>query len=443
VSSDHEGAYYLGLALEADGLEANGDDRGARIQWEFAQQSGGYHAPAMMSLAALAARGGDRAGALAMVQEVLSNQPRLTRAGGMEIALLRALRRTADAKQRLLFWRRQDPASSFLAYEAMRLGDNDPDLLAHLAADPERIVEIASDYMRLGLYDDALDALGRQYPSGSNVVSEPGTARPDSYPLIAYYRGFCRFALGQDGRADFDAASRMRLTYVFPNRADSFAVLRHAIETNPHDASAHFLLGSLYLSGGETVRALREWQKANEINPSIPTLHRNMGYAVLLSGDSPRRAIELFREGMKYDPHNVDLYLGLEQAMQKADLPVSERIGALQSFPEMQLAPAVLIFRLVRLMGEAGEFDPAEKLLEKRFFPREEGGTNVREVYIQVKLNKARSAASQKQCASALEILQHLTDTVATLPFTTKGLEQFANSNSAEQAIQAIRSMCR
>jgi hypothetical protein len=80
VSSDHEGAYYLGLALEADGLEANGDDRGARIQWEFAQQSRGYHAPAMMSLAALAARGGDRAGALAMVQEVLSNRPRLTRA---------------------------------------------------------------------------------------------------------------------------------------------------------------------------------------------------------------------------------------------------------------------------------------------------------------------------------------------------------------------------
>jgi hypothetical protein len=146
---------------------------------------------------------------------------------------------------------------------------------------------------------------------------------------------------------------------------------------------------------------------------------------------------------MKYDPHNVDLYLGLEQAMQKADLPVSDRIGAPQSFPDMQLAPAVLIFRLVRLLGEAGEFDPAEKLLENRFFPREDGGTNVREVYIQLKLNQATSAASQKRCASALEILQHLTDTVATLPFTTKGLEQFASSNSVEQAIQAIRSMCR
>ena len=438
VSSDHEAAYYLGLALEAEG-----DHRSARIQWAFAQQSGRYHAPAMMALAALEARGGDRTRALGMVQELVTNRPDLIHAGGMEVAILRALRRPAEAEKRLLFWRQKDPASSFLAYEAMRLGNSDPALLDHLAADPERIVEIASDYMRFGLYEDALDVLGRQYPSGPNVVSEPGVAHPDSYPLIAYYRGFCRFALGKDGRDDFDAASQMPLTYVFPNRADSFAVLRRAIEINPHDASAHFLLGSLYLSGGESGPALKEWQTALEIKPSIPTLHRNMGYAALRSGDSPQRAIDLFREGMKYDEHNVDVYLGLEEAMEKAGLPVSDRVRVLQRFPEVPSAPAVLVLRLVRLLEEAGEFDPAEKLLENRFFPREEGGANVREIYIQLKLKRAKSVAAQKQCAPALDILQHLADPVATLPFTAKGLEPFATSDSAKRAIAGIRSMCR
>ena len=264
----------------------------------------------MMALAALEARAGNRLRALEMVQETVGGQRNLPAAGNMEVALLRVLGRQADARKRLLFWKQEDPASSFLAYEAMRLGESQPDLLAHLAADPERIVEIASDYMRLGLYDDAIDVLGRQYPAGPEVVSEPGMPRPESYPLIAYYRGFCRFALGQDGRADFDAASRMPLTYVFPNREDSFAVLRRAIEINSHDASAHFLLGSLYFSGGETGPALEEWQRASEINPSIPTLHRNMGYAVLLSGGPPQRAIDLFREGVKYDKDNVDVYLG-------------------------------------------------------------------------------------------------------------------------------------
>ena len=437
VSSDHEAAYYLGL-----GLEAKGDNRSARIQWEFAQQSGSYHAPATMALAALAAREGDRTRALGMVQELVGTRPDFTSAGGIEVALLRALRRNDDAKKRLLFWRQQDPTSSFLAYEAMRTGESDPALLAHLAADPERIVEIASDYMRLGLYEDALDVLGRQYPVGPGVVSEPGTAHPDSYPLIAYYRGFCRFALGRDGRADFDAASRMPLTYVFPNRAESFAVLRRAIESNPHDASAHFLLGSLYLSGGETGPALREWQTASEINPSIPTLHRNMGYAVLRSGESPQRAIDLFREGIKYDQHNVDVYLGLEQALEKAGQPISDRARALQSFPDMQSAPATFVFRLVRLLGEAEEFDSAERLLQNRFFPREEGGANAREIYIQLRLKRARSVAAQKQCGAALDILQHLTDPVASMPFTAGRLEPFATSDSAKQAIAEIRAMC-
>src|SRR5437868_4708827 len=327
VNSDHETAYYLGLALAA-----NGDERGARSQWEFAQQSESYHAPAMMMLAATEARAGDRERALKMVQQAVNNRPDLTRGGVIEIALLRALRHQPEAIKRLEFWKQQDPTSSFLRYEAMRLGQSDPSLLAHLAADPERILEIATEYMRFGLYGDALDALSRQYPSGPAVVGEPGVLHPSSYPLIAYYRGFCRYVLGQDGRADFVAASGMPTAYVFPNRPESFAVLHRALEINPDDATAHFLLGSLYLSGAMTGPAIKEWETARKLKPSIPTLHRNMGYAVLQSGESPDRAIELFREGMKYDPDNVDLYLGLEESIEKAGCPARDRAQARQSF---------------------------------------------------------------------------------------------------------------
>src|SRR5258708_40212257 len=124
---------------------------------------------------------------------------------------------------------------------------------------------------------------------------------------------------------------------------------------------------------------------------------------------------------MKYDPHNVDLYLGLEEALERAGQPVSERARALQSFPELQSAPAVLVFRLVRLLGDAGDFDEAEKQLANRFFPREEGGANVRELYITLKLKRAQSIAAQGQCPSALDIVRHLGEPVAGLSFTSKG----------------------
>lgn len=438
VNSDHETAYYLGLALAA-----NGDERGARSQCEFAQQSASYHAPAMMMLAAMGARAGDRERALKMVQQAVHNRPDLTRGGAIEIALLRDLGHQSEAIQRLKFWKQQDPTSSFLRYEAIRLGQSDPSLLPHLAADPERIIEIATDYMRFGLYEDALDVLSRQYPSGPQVIGEPGVLHPSSYPLIAYYRGFVRDALGQDGRANFVAASGMPTSYVFPSRTESFAVLHRALEINPKDATAHFLLGSLYLSGAMTGPALEEWETARRIKPSIPTLHRNMGYAVLQSSESPDRAIELFREGMKYDPDNVDLYLGLEEAMDRAGQSPVERVRALQTFPRLQSAPAVLVFRLVQLLGEAGEFDQAEHQLANRFFAREEGGVNVRQVYVALKLARAKSQATHGQCSTALETVRHAGDPVASLPFTAKGLGPFLASPVSKQTANEIQTICR
>jgi len=438
VNSDHETAYYLGLALAAQG-----DVQGARTHWEFAQQSGSYHAPAMMQLAALEARAGDRLSALKMMQEVVSNRPDLVRAGAMEVALLRALQRKDEATKRLAFWKGQDPTNSFLRYEAIRLGQSDPSLMAHLAADPERILEIATDYLRFGLYEDALDVLSRQYPSGTEVIGEPGAVHPGSYPLIAYYRGFCRYALGKDGSADFAAASSMPTSYVFPNRPESFAVLHRAIEVNPNDAPAHFLLGSLYLSGGMPKPALQEWETARGIKPAIPTLHRNLGYTMLKSGESPERAIEIFREGVQYDSRNVDLYLGREEAMEKAGRPARERARALQEFPELQNAPAVLIFRLVGLLSDAGDFDEAEKQLVNRFFPREEGGANVRDIYIALKLKRAESIAAQGQCPSALDIVRHLGEPVAGLSFTSKGLDPSISSAASKQAVAEIQAICR
>jgi tetratricopeptide (TPR) repeat protein len=438
VNSDHETAYYLGLALAAQG-----DLQGARSEWEFAQQSGSYQAPAMILLAALEARTGDHLSALRMIQEVVSNHPDLVRAGGMEVALLRTLQHKTEAAKRLAFWKHQDPTNSFLRYEAIRLGQSDPPLMAHLAADPERILEIAADYMRFGLNEDALDVLSRKYPPGTEIVGEPGMLHPNSYPLIAYYHGFCRYALGEDGSPDFVAASSMPTSYVFPSRPESFTVLHRAIEVNPNDATAHYLLGALYLSGGMSKQALEEWQTARRMKPAIPTLHRNMAYTMLKSGESPELAIELFREGTKYDSHNVDLYLGLEEGMEKAGRPASERARALQDFPESQSAPAVLVFRLVRLLGDAGEFDEAEKELANRFFPREEGGANVREIYVALKLKRAKALAAQGQCPFSLNIVHRLGEPVASLSFTSKGLAPFISSAASKQAIEEIQTTCR
>src|SRR5439155_19400632 len=105
----------------------------------------------------------------------------------------------------------------------------------------------------------------------------------------------------------------------------------------------------------------------------------------------------------------------------------------------LQYAPAVLVFRLVRVLSDAGEFDDAEKLLANRFFPREEGGASVREIYVALRLKRAESMAAQGQCPAALDIVRHLGEPVATLPFTSKGLGPLISSDSSDSSKQAVK----
>jgi tetratricopeptide (TPR) repeat protein len=437
-SDDHETAYYLGLAEMA-----RNETGSARTHLAFAQQSERYRAPALMALSEIEARAGNRERALSLIQEVIQYAPALSRAGNMELALLRSLGRAADAKSRLAYWESEDRTNSFLRYEATKLGASDPTLLAHLAGDPQRVLEIAVEYMNLGMYSDAAALLAQPFPSGPEVVSEPGMVPPQSYPLVAYYRGYCRYLLGQDGRTDFDAASAMSTRYVFPNRPESRAVLKRASEVNPQDATAHFLLGELYLASGETAPALEEWEIARRLKPSIPTLHRNMGYAVLASGQPPQKAIELFRDGTKYDSHNVDVYLGLERAMDKAGQPASERVQALESYPDLTKAPAALVFRLVQVLSDAEQFEAAEKLLAGRFFPREEGGVSGGEIYARVRLKHAALLASKHHCSDALEIVNQLRASVSTVPGTDEKVAQYTTTATAKQTIAQVQNACQ
>ena len=121
----------------------------------------------------------------------------------------------------------------------------------------------------------------------------------------------------------------MSTRYVFPSRAESFPVFRAALEANPQDATARFLLGSLYLSGGMADAARAEWDQARRLDRKIPVLHRNLGLTLLHVGHDAKAALEVFLEGMDADPANIDLYLGADQAMNALGRPATERIAAL------------------------------------------------------------------------------------------------------------------
>ena len=448
-TTDFEVQYYLGLALAGSGRLAE-----ARPHLESAQRFRATRVPATVQLARLSAREGDVPGALQQIRIAAADAPRATAIGAIEIGLLRRLHRLPEARDRARYWMTIDPASSLLRYESAMAGLTDESLWAHLAADANRVLDLVDHHLALGAPQDALQLLDRDYPRVDSPAREPGAVSPHESPLIAYYRGYVRGHAGGDAEAAYREARSLATSYVFPNRRSSYEVLRAALKAKRDDQTARFLLGSLYLASGLVEPAVEEWQQVRRAGAGIPTLHRNLALALLASAPSPRRSAEdagasdlkearrVLEEGIGADPENVEIYLTLDGVLSAVQAPTRERVSALRRFPASDRMPSSMIFRLALALAESGDEDGAEQLFHGRFFPREEGGTNVRAVYAQVRITSARMAAEGGSCPAALAILDSLPRQRQELPFTAGGLANAIVAPPLVRQIAAIEWTC-
>jgi tetratricopeptide (TPR) repeat protein len=315
-----------------------------------------------------------------------------------------------------------------LRVEADALGQPDAKLWPHLGADAERVLEVAIEYLELGLYPDALKLLERRYPASGELETEPGAALPQDCPLVAYYRGYAKELSGGDGRADYAAASRMSTRYVFPYRPSTLAVLRRALAAQPNDATAHFLMGSLLMSGGMADAAIAEWRKAGSLNAAIPVLHRNLGSVLLVAKKDETGALAAFREGLKADGGNIELYTGASQALSLLVRAPAERAAVLTAYPDQKTLPRALAFDLALSLAEAGRAEDARNVLRDRFFAREEGGTSVQEVYVEVELLNAAAMVRAGKAVEAKALVASLGKPAAGFEFTKEGMGRFVQS---------------
>ncbi len=317
----------------------------------------------------------------------------------------------------------------------------DPDL-AHLGDDSDRVLSLAATYMRLGIYRKALKVLSRKYPPLVQDQAEPGALAPQDHPMVAYFRAYCRERLGEPAVNDYTAASKLSTAFVFPNTAEEYIVLRAALQAQPSDATAHYLLGTFYFSRGMADAALSEWADARKTGSAIPVLSASTGLALLHVKNDPEGALSAFREGLQSDSTNIAIYLGIDQALSLLKRPPRERIEALEKYPKLDTAPPGLIFELILNLAEAGDFERATNLFHNRFFAREEGGTNVRQVWIEVQLQRALALAKQGRCDVALSTADHLGAEVPGLAFTRDGLDPFLHTARTNYLLGTAYASC-
>lgn len=369
---DPEVHYYRGIAVAALGRSAE-----ARAEYEAAYRAPSFKASGGLLLAELLARDHDSTAALELLSEVCRPSSGSRRCVEDMVALKRTSGDPEGAKALAKESLETYPTSSFLRNEEVKLGQPDATLNRHLGADSGRILDLVGQYDQLGLYADSLELLTRNYPSVPADEREPGLPAPGNNPVLAYYRGYCRRQLKQSGKGDLEAASRMPLMYVFPSRAETVAVLRAALASNPSDASAHFLLGTLWFSRGIVDPAIEEWRNAAVLNPSIPTLYASLGRALLAIKKQPREAAAAFQLGFVSDAKNPALYTGMDEAMQEMGESAAKRVAMLEGFPDRTNMPADFVRALETALRDDGRPAEADALLRAHFLPRKEGASPV------------------------------------------------------------------
>jgi tetratricopeptide (TPR) repeat protein len=436
-TADAETSYYLGLALAAAG-----ESREARTAWEAAQRFRATRAAASLQLARLAAHDDDWSSALAAAAAFRDAAPGSPLAAALEAACLRLADRKTAALERVKAALALAPTSSLLRYERTRLGEDDASLWPHLAVEPNRILDLVDQYLALGAHADALDLLERRYPDVPEHAREPGALAPAEHPLIAYYRGYVREQLGGSGLDDYAVAAKLPLDYVFPHRQSTYAVLRAALRARPDDHTARFLLGSLYLSTGLVDRAVEEWQHVRRRRPSIRTLHRSLGLALLHSRGDEKGARAVLEEGLQHDPANMEVYLALDGLLSAAGARPDERVAVLRRYPASARLPGPLVFAQALALADAGKGDEAESLLAAHHVPREEGGTSAGSVFVQVRLLRARQLVDRGACDEALHMTRTLIQEVPGVPVTKGGLANIVESPTVQWQIARLERTC-
>jgi Flp pilus assembly protein TadD len=105
----------------------------------------------------------------------------------------------------------------------------------------------------------------------------------------------------------FDEAYQQLENSQFPEAIRTF---RQAIERDPDDSLAHYVLAAALSANDQEREALAEYQKAAELTPMNPTFLDHLAVSLALNGDSDG-AIDQLRKAIEVDPTSVEYRFNL------------------------------------------------------------------------------------------------------------------------------------
>lgn len=382
--------YYRGLAQKGLGLLEEAHENFGRSTWYYQWSASGNY-----ELAQLESRKGHFEKALDYIKQAYSTDTRDGRINVLYSALLRKLGKTDRASTLMDDLLAYDPLDFPALYEKSLLqGDAS---LAQWHKNMQDVdndyLEVATHYMNAGLLQDGISLL-------SDIEN------PES-PLIYYYLSWFYANIGDDAKAAEiqKLAKGKSLEYVFPYRQETEKVFDNAIDIDPQDATAYYLLGDL-LYDKRPEDAMAAWQKAGEIDSSIPMVWRNLAFGAFYHQKDPSAAIDYMTKAISLDNSYPLWYDELSQYYDASDADFKDNLALLRDNLEVVKKDVSAPKTYVELLNLNGEYDKAIQFLNSHHFRTWEGGRGIYWRYVDAHTLKARELMDGKKYKAAVAELE-------------------------------------
>ena len=306
-------------------------------------------------------------------------------ARNLKVVILRQLNRKAEADALLKLTCELDPLDNWSRYLAT----------GSVPLDGHQRLDLGFDILRSNLLEDALAVF-----SVNTAKAKDGSS---AVLLYALAHTFALCGLNDDSDGTYQLAAIADAAYVFPSRLEEIALLETAIGRNSKDARAPYYLGNLLYDRKRHEDAIRYWEQASELDPTFPTVWRNLGFAYYNVFNDEKKARAAFAQARRLAPTDARIVYEQDQLLKRTGESPGRRLAALEKAFGLVESRDDLSVELASLYNQVGRPDAALKvLLSRRFQPWEGGEGLVLTQYVRANLLLGQRALAERQTSAAI-----------------------------------------
>ncbi len=401
---DGQAFYYLGVALRAQNKLVPAYAAFQKAVWDPKWQAAGAYELAEIDLQRYR-----YPQALEHIDRALAAAARNPKARSLKATILRKLDRPEEAERIAADTLAMDPLNVRAASEQIlaqrqrgsaEWRENVARLRQLMGPNPDAFLENTFDFANAGQWEEVVTVMEDQARGAAN-----GNARVVATEPYLLASALERLRQPDEAAQQFAAAAKTSVQFCFPSRFEEEPILRHAMEANPKDATAAYLLGCL-LYDNQPENALKAWEESRQRNDQFALTHRSLGVAYAQHEKDLPKAIASYEKAIELDPTEPRFFYELDVQYEANGTAVAKRLDMLVKHHDVVAKRDDALTREIVLLTVAGQAGRALELLRTRHFRNWEGSSQIHNVYVDACLAHGQQLLADKKAREALRAFE-------------------------------------